>query len=275
MTPRAASQWAGHPVEELRARWGRESVHVYGKVESTNAVARDLADEGAPQGTLVLAREQTAGRGREGRSWHSPPGGLYLSAVFRPARPALPPLASVLAGLGVTHRLDLGFPGLEPALKWPNDIVVDGGKLGGVLPEASSGPAGPRFLVVGVGLNVTPLGKDAPKEARRGATSLSEHLEEADPLAAADAVVAGLEMYLEEPPASADAATLELLDRYDWLRERRFRVRTGEDGEGIVGVGVGIAPDGALLFRPDRGALRRLASATILSIEDGALEDDG
>ncbi len=264
MSPREATQWAGHPVEELRERWGRESVHVYGKVESTNAVARDRAEDGAPEGTLVLAREQTAGRGREGRSWYSPAGGLYLTMLFRPARPTVPPLASVLAGLGVVRRLDLAFPGLEPALKWPNDVIVDGRKLGGVLPEASTGPTGPRFLLVGVGLNVKPLGEDAPKEARRGATALADHVEDADPLAAADAVIGGLEAYLKPPPSAADPATLDLLDEYDWLRDRRFRVRTGEEGEGIVGVGVGIAPDGALLFRPDRGALRRLSSATIV-----------
>lgn len=270
MSPREATQWAGHPVEELRERWRRQSVHVYGKVESTNAVARDLADEGAPGGTVVLAREQTAGRGRGERTWHSPPGGLYLSMVFRPPAIGLAPLLSVLAALGVVHRLDRAFPELEPALKWPNDVVVDGRKLGGVLPEASSGPSGPRHLVVGVGINVKPLDDRVPKRVRRGATALAKHVDAPDPLTAADAVVRGLESYLRRPPASADAATLELLDRYDWLRDRRFRIRTGEEGEGIPGVGVGIAPDGALLFRPDRGALRRLASATVLAEEGEA-----
>lgn len=268
MSPRAAKRWAGHPVEALRKRWGRESVHVYGKVDSTNAVARGLAEEGAPQGTVVLAREQTAGRGRGDRAWHSPPGGVYLSMVFRPPAPAVPPLASVLAALGVVRHLDRAFPELEPALKWPNDIVVEGRKLGGVLPETSSGPDGSRYLLVGVGVNVKPLGDAAPREVRRRATALAEHVEEADPLAVADAVVRGLEAHLRRPPPVADAATLELLDRYDWLRDRRFRIRTGkEEEEGIPGVGVGIAPDGALLFRPDRGALRRLSSATVLADE--------
>lgn len=269
MSPRQATQWAGHPVESLRRRWRREAVHVYGKVGSTNAVARELAEQGAPPGTVVLAREQTEGRGRGDRRWHSPPGGVYLSMVFRPPGVAIQPLASVLAALGVIRRLDGAFPGLEPVLKWPNDIVVEDRKLGGVLPEATSGAGGPRHLVVGVGINVKPLGASASKEVRSGATALAEHVDEPDALRVADAVVRGLEAYLKRPPAAADDATLDLLDRYDWLRDRRFRVRTAEEGEGIPGVGVGIAPDGALLFRPDRGALRRLSSATVLTEPDG------
>lgn len=265
MTPRRASRWAGHGVEELRERWEREGVHVYGKVGSTNAVARELAEEGAPEGTVVLAREQTEGRGRSERRWYSPPGGLYLSMVFRPDRAGLSPLVSVLAALGVVRRLDRAFAELGPALKWPNDIVVEGRKLAGVLPEASTGPGGPRYLVAGVGLNVRALGDEAPPEVRRSSTSLEDHVESPDPLAAADAVVQGLENFLRSPPAAAGPAVLALLDEYDWLRDRRFRVLTGEEEEeGMPGVGVGIAPDGALLFRPDRGALRRLSNATVL-----------
>lgn len=270
MTPRRASQWAGHRVEGLRERWEREEVHVYGKVGSTNAVARELAEEGAPEGTLVLAREQTEGRGRGERRWYSPPGGLYLSMVFRPDRAALSPLVSVLAAVGVIRRLDRAFPDLGPALKWPNDIVVEGRKLGGVLPEASTGPSGPRYLVTGVGLNLRSLGDDAPRDVRRRSTALEDHVEDPDPLAAADAVIRGLESFLLSPPTAAGPAILALLDEYDWLRDRRFRVRTGGEDEGIPGVGVGIAPDGALLFRPDRGALRRLSSATVVLEEETA-----
>lgn len=265
MTPRQATRWAGHPVDELRARWEREEVYTYGKVGSTNAVARELAEGGAPQGTIVLAREQTAGRGRADRRWYSPPGGVYLSMVFRPAGASLPPLASVLAALGIVRRLDRAFPGLDPALKWPNDLMVADRKLGGVLAEASSGARTPQHLVVGVGINVKPLGPSASGEVRKGATALADQVADPDPLAVADAVVRGLETYLKHLPATADAETLDLLDRYDWLRDRRFQVRTHEEGEGIPGVGVGIAPDGALLFRPDRGALRRLTSGRVLS----------
>lgn len=238
-------------------------MHAYGKIDSTNAAARALAEDGAPAGTIVLAWQQTAGRGRSERRWYSPPGGVYLSMVFRPEGAGLSPLVSVLAALGVVRELDRAFRELSPALKWPNDVVVEGRKLGGVLPEAVSGERGARHLVVGVGINVKHPEGRLPRGLRERATWLEEHVEEADLLRVADAIVAGLEGFLKRPPPAADAATLELLDRYDWLRDRRARFRPAEGGDGIPGVSVGIAPDGALLFRPDRGALRRLSGGSV------------
>lgn len=263
MSRRPVKRWAGRPVEELRRRWKRQSVHAYGKIDSTNAAARELAEEGASPGTIVLAREQTSGRGRGERRWYSPPGGVYLSMVFRPEEADLSPLVSVLAALGVVRELDRAFPELSPALKWPNDVVVEGRKLGGVLPEAVSGERRIRHLVVGVGVNVKLPGRRVPPALRKRATWLEEHVEDPDPLRVADAVVAGLEAFVRPPPRAADPATLELLDRYDWLRDRRVRFRPAEGGDGIPGVSVGIAPDGALLFRPDRGALRRLSGGSV------------
>lgn len=251
-------------MEELRKRWGRCSVHTYGKVESTNVVARMLAESEEPAGTIVLAREQTAGRGRGERRWYSPPGGLYLSMVFRPSGDSLLPLTSVLASLGVVRELDRRFPGIEPRIMWPNDILSDGRKLGGVLPDATSGEKGVRFLVVGVGINVKPLGEGAPRGLARRATSLEDRAcHSVDLSQVADAVVTGLERYLQAPPISADATTLDLLDRYDWLKGRRVRVSYPGQRDGIRGLSVGIAPDGALLFRPDRGALRRCTAGSV------------
>lgn len=261
---REVKSWAGHAPEELRRRWGRKSVHLYGKIDSTNAAARDLAEGGAPAGTVVLAREQTEGRGRAGRAWHSPPGGVYLSMVFRPAVHPLPPMVSILAGLGIARGLKERFPDLDPALKWPNDLMADGRKLGGVLAEAATSEGETRFLVVGAGVNVKPIASELPRSLRKRVTWVEDHVEEeVDPAEVADAIVEGMESRLREPPATLDARTLDLLDRYDWLRDRRVRVIQTEGEAGLPGVSVGIAPDGALLFRPDRGALRRLTSATV------------
>lgn len=263
MSRRRARQWAGHSVEALRRRWGGRPVYAYGRVDSTNAAARELAEAGKPQGTVVVAREQSSGRGRGERAWLSPPGGLYLSMIFRPRGMVVSPLTSVLAALGIVQALDGAFAELRPRLKWPNDIVAAGRKLGGVLPEATSGEAEVRHLVVGVGINVKPIGARAPADVGRRATSLAERLDRRVELVeVADAVVAGLERYLDRPSATADAATLEALDRYDWLKGRRVRVGPEGSWDRTPGLGVGIAPDGALLFRPDRGALRRLSSGS-------------
>lgn len=124
---------------------------------STNDDARELARQGAAHGTAVAAHVQTAGRGRRGHVWVSPRGSLYLSVVLRPGVPMqhFTGLPAVCA-LGVLDCLRGPLGIAKAALKWPNDLVVEGRKLAGVLVEAGSSPQGP-FAVCGVGLNVAPL----------------------------------------------------------------------------------------------------------------------
>lgn len=144
-------------------------VRVLDEVASTNDEARALGLAGAPHGTAVAARQQTAGRGRRGHVWASPTGNLYLSVLLRPNVPPskLPGLAAA-CGLGV---LD-GLTGIKlanaPQLKWPNDILARGRKLGGILVEAGRDGAGGTFAVCGVGLNV----ERAPADL--GAISLAD-----------------------------------------------------------------------------------------------------
>lgn len=259
-----AERWAGLTRDDLRHRWSRESVHLYDSVDSTNERADELAESGAPAGTVVLAREQTEGRGRAGRTWHSPPDeGVYMSVIFRPDRIDNPVLLQLLAGLGIAAELDADFAGLDPAVKWPNDLISDDRKFGGVLSEATWEEDTPQHLVVGTGINVEEP-DTLPEELEGGATSMQEVLGEEVPLVdVADAVLRGLEKRLVDPPPSLDEPSLDLLDRYDWLRDRRVDVQPEDEDEFLDGVCVGVAPDGALLFRPDRGALRRLHSATV------------
>jgi BirA family biotin operon repressor/biotin-[acetyl-CoA-carboxylase] ligase len=121
---------------------------------STNDRALALANEGAPEGTIVVAREQGAGRGRRGHSWTSPPGGLYVSLVLRPEEAMLRRLpATLLGGLAVAQALE-GFD-VQAELKWPNDVLVDGRKVAGILGEMSRGEDSGYRLVLGVGINVT------------------------------------------------------------------------------------------------------------------------
>jgi BirA family transcriptional regulator, biotin operon repressor / biotin---[acetyl-CoA-carboxylase] ligase len=138
-------------------------------VGSTNTVARELAEGGAPHGTVVTADEQTAGRGRQGRTWTAAPGtALLYSAIVSPLgeRHPLLPLAVPLAVCEVAERLR---PGVECKVKWPNDIHLDGRKLAGILIEARPQD---QWAVVGVGMNLTIPQVDFPEEIRERATSL-------------------------------------------------------------------------------------------------------
>jgi len=138
---------------------------------STNDLAREMALSGEEEGTVVTARAQTQGRGTKGRTWHSPAGGgLYMSVILRPpaADLSLLPLA---AGLGVRDGiLDAG--GVRTRLKWPNDLVWNKRKLGGILCEARGGDGPDRFAVLGIGLNLTQDERDFPEDIRAAAASL-------------------------------------------------------------------------------------------------------
>ena len=155
--PQRDGGWFGWPHRHYRV------------TDSTNARARELVEAGAPHGTVVTADEQTAGRGRQGRSWAAPPGkALLYSAVLRPLdeRHLLLPLAAPLAVCEAAEELE---PEVECTIKWPNDVWVEGRKLAGVLIEAKPQDGG---AVIGVGLNLTISRDEFPPELRDTAISL-------------------------------------------------------------------------------------------------------
>lgn len=264
MSKSATYRWDGLAARELAERWSR-TVELRDEVGSTNDLAKELAEAGAADGTVVLAGRQKKGRGRSGRSWYSPRDrGVYLSMVFHPRDLSHPAPLSILAGLGCAEALEAAIPGLRPMLKWPNDLMAGKGKFGGILAEAAWSDAAPRYLVVGVGVNVRPIQKGAPEDVRLRGTSIDEAVGSTTPLVGvAEALVHGLDRALGHPEPVLTPAALDRLDRHDWLRDRRARVEVPGDADPVTGVCVGIAPDGALLFRPDRGALRRIPSGTV------------
>lgn len=207
----------------------------YDSLPSTMDAARALALDGEPEGTVVRARRQTAGRGRDGRAWASPEGGLYLSVVLRPRAPparwTLLPLAAGCA-VGAAVRA-LGRPA---ALKWPNDVLVDGRKVAGVLVEARA----PEFAVVGVGLNAAIR---VPPELGGIASSLDLDPEATEGLAAV--LAAGI---------AARAARLD-----DVVAEWRGMSATlggPWDAHGVKGLAVDVDADGALLVETPQGTRR-------------------
>lgn len=146
-----------------------EPHHHFDSIDSTNTRARELAAEGAEHGTIVTAAEQTAGRGRQGRTWTAPPGkALLYSALLRPLeeRHLMLPLAVPLAVCEAAEELN---PEIECAVKWPNDVHLQGRKLAGVLIEARPQDG---WAVLGIGLNLTISPKEFPPDLRTTATSI-------------------------------------------------------------------------------------------------------
>ena len=262
MTDLSAVRWEGAAAGELAERWGLPSVHLFARVRSTNDVARALADGGAPHGTLVLAEEQTAGRGRGGRAWDSPAGlGVWMTMVARPASLPAPGLLPILVGLAAAEALD---PFVRPAVtqvKWPNDLQLAGRKVAGILCEGSWDGARPGAVVVGIGLNVLHAPADFPEEVRETATSLRIVAGWSPPRAeVAGAVAAAVARALRDPPPRLTGAMLDALRRRDALEGRPVRVTGAAE---TAGTAMGVSPAGALLVRTQEGRLQSITAGTV------------
>ncbi len=254
-----AERWEGASPEELAARWGVPAVHLFQQVGSTNDVARALADAGAPTGTVVVAEEQLAGRGRGGKGWASPPGlGIWMTVVLRPAALPAPGLLPILVGLAAAEALD---DYARAQVKWPNDVHIGGRKVAGILCEGAWEASRPGPVVAGIGINAGHTLADFPAELQATATSLRIAYGSAPSRAdVAGAVARAIVRLAGQPPAQLGGALLEALGARDALRGREVVV-TGATP--VQGIALGISPAGALLVRSREGALRTIRTGTV------------
>jgi len=230
----------------MNDRLGTPRLHLR-STGSTNEQARTLARAGAPHGTLVTAGEQTAGRGRQGRTWNAPPGrALVMSLVLRARGPLLPLEGAVAVA-------DLA--GSEAVIKWPNDVLLHGGKLAGILVEGSPQEG---WAVIGIGLNVAVRPDDLPPELRDRAATLGLEPSALEPTL--DALLVALKRRLGERPET-------LLDAYrerDALLGRQVRWQHG------AGIAAGIDACGRLLVDRDDGVRTALDSGEVHLVPGGA-----
>jgi BirA family biotin operon repressor/biotin-[acetyl-CoA-carboxylase] ligase len=163
--------------ESLRAKKFGKTIILLRKVDSTNSFTKKLARYGAAEGTVVIAEEQTAGRGRHRRKWFSPKGGLYFSVVLRPKMKVSETVGIVVAaGLAIAKTLSENYC-LNVETKWPNDVLLDGKKVCGILTEVNSVGEKVNYAVVGIGINAnSAVSKEFPEELKPIATSLKEKL---------------------------------------------------------------------------------------------------
>ena len=227
-------------------------LHWHATVPSTNDVAARLADAGAAEGLVVGADAQSAGRGRHGRTWASPPGaGLYVSTVLRPSAPVAP-LLTIMAGVAIADGI-AAATGLSPQLKWPNDLNVDGRKLAGILAEGGTSVSG-AHVVLGIGINALPAA--LPPEIAGRATSLegelSRPVDRGVVLAECLAALALRYAQLRD----GDRAGIITAWRARAASLLRRRVEWHRDGAPTRGVAENIDDTGALLVRMPDGLVR-------------------
>jgi BirA family transcriptional regulator, biotin operon repressor / biotin---[acetyl-CoA-carboxylase] ligase len=237
------------------------------RTRSTNELARELATAGAPHGTLVTASEQTAGRGRHGREWWAPPGDSLLMSLVLREPSSLLPLASAVAVVDAVSETS----GIEPLIKWPNDVVLERteegtasrattaalslAKLAGILIEARPPE---QWVVLGIGVNVAVSPEAIPPELRGIVASLCEARSAVESLL--DSLLRALERRLREP----EGETLDSWRARDALRGREIAWRTGEDvGEESRGRAEGIDGAGRLVVARADGSRLTLEAGDV------------
>ncbi len=226
-------------------------LHYFERVSSTMDVLHELAAAGAEAGSAVLAGEQLEGRGSRGRSWHSPPGGLWLSVLFRPSVAQGLEVISLRAGLTVADAMQ---PLVEEPLqlKWPNDLMLQGRKLGGLLCEARWQGESLGWVAVGVGINVM---NRVPDHVEASAISLAGIGIAPDLADLSDRILSALRK-LELGGSELSPSELGRFAARDWLQGRTIR-------EPVAGTVRGLSADGALMVQPDTGPAVALRTGSV------------
>jgi BirA family biotin operon repressor/biotin-[acetyl-CoA-carboxylase] ligase len=254
-------------LQGLQARLLKGPVHYFETLDSTNNLAKELAARGAPEGTVVVAEAQTGGRGRLGREWDSPPGvGLYVSLVLRPMLPPMDlPQITLTTAVAVAKAVRR-VAGVAPGIKWPNDLLLNGKKLGGVLTEMESESDRIRYVVVGLGLNVN--NPEFPTELAATATSLI--LAAGRPFSRVDLLKAWLDEFDGLYDRFLNQGFAEILEEWKGLTVTLGRAVTVRQGpREISGLALDVAPDGALLLRTAGGEIVRVISGEITPGPEG------
>lgn len=260
MIPRLSSQTPHHPltVEAIRSglkthQFG-QTLYLFDRIESTNTTALTLAEQGAPEGTVILADSQTQGRGRRGRQWISPPNvNLYLSIILRPnGDPKRVGLWSLAAAVAVARMIEQ-TTALPARLKWPNDILVHAKKVSGLLLESAIYSGRVKHLVLGIGLNVNLTRDVLPDFLRSSVTSLREEVgRDLDRIELLQRLLEQLELQYQsfrtEPPQ-------KVMENYTALSETLSQTVTVQvqDREWTGNV-IGLTPEGALILRKNNQA---------------------
>jgi BirA family transcriptional regulator, biotin operon repressor / biotin---[acetyl-CoA-carboxylase] ligase len=248
--------------------FGKRIFHFF-KIDSTNRVAMDLGQQDEAHGALVIAEEQSAGRGRSGRTWHSEKSsGIYASVLLRPPlTPVQAPALALAAGLAARDAV-AEQAGATPDLRWPNDLLVNGKKVCGILTEMYAEPDRIKFVVVGIGLNVNQV--KMPTELAQIATSLQIETGKSQPRI--ELLVRLLRRFESYYNQLLNAGAAPIVARFaevsSYANGRRIRVSTGQ--EFFVATTAGLDASGLLRVKRDDGRVETVLAADISEASDAA-----
>ena len=249
--------------KHLKATTFGKQIKYFETCESTQLIAHEEAQNGAPNGTVIISEEQTSGKGRMSRPWDSAARkGIWMSVIARPAlTPQKAPQMTLVAAVAVTRAIQ-EVTGLEPSIKWPNDILIKGKKVTGILTELQADPDRVKAVILGIGINVNQTEDDFPDELKTIATSLKIELGHSINRAELIAkTLQFLEQYTELYVSHGFSPIKLLWEGYSNTAGRR--IRAVMFNETIEGTALGISDEGVLELRLDDGTIRGIFSADI------------
>lgn len=240
-----------------------KTIHYEESVETTQKIAHTLANEGAPEGTLVVAEEQLGGKGRLMRNWYSPKySGIWMSLILRPSipfqqAPQLTLIAAVAVVQAIEHTTDL-----KPQIKWPNDILINRKKVTGILTELQAESDRIHSVIIGIGMNVNQEKNDFPEELQEIATSLLiEGGKKVSRARVIQEVLIRLETLYEQFLAEGFLPIKQLWESYAISLGKEIKATTVNST--IVGKAIGITDEGVLLLEDHTGKVHNIYSADI------------
>jgi len=232
------------------------------EITSTNDIAKKLASEGAREGTVIVAQRQTGGRGRFGKKWVSPVGGLWFSIILRPKiRPQEINLLTFLASVSVCNIINQSLR-TRSSIKWPNDILLDEKKVCGILTETAICSGSLEYVVIGIGINTNNRVYLFPEDLRKNSTSLIEITgEEIDNKALLTRLLREIEDYYRILKVGNYNRILRDWKKHCCLLGKEITIH--ENGETFTGEAIDVDYQGALLIKLEDGSIRKILSASI------------
>jgi BirA family biotin operon repressor/biotin-[acetyl-CoA-carboxylase] ligase len=253
--------------KDLKTDFIGHDIHYFKEVDSTNNVAKYLAEDGAEEGTVVVAEVQHRGKGRRGKTWISPPGGVWMSIILRPdIIPSKAPLLTLVTGVAVAETLKDELM-LDVGIKWPNDIIIGNKKVCGILTEVDASINNVNYVVVGIGIDMNVDVPVFPPDLQKGATSLKNELD--TEINGALLVQKFLLKFEELYNRFNQGEFPEILKEWRSLSKtigNNVEVRTR--GKTVRGEAVGINKDGILILELEDGSLRKMISGECLHINN-------
>ena len=245
--------------DSLKTNYIGKEIHYFREVDSTNEVAKKLAREGAPEGTIVIAESQSRGKGRRGKKWVSPLGGAWLSIILRPnTLPINAPQLTFIAGVAAAKTIKEEY-GLDAGIKWPNDVLIDDKKVCGALTEISTEINTIDYIVTGIGIDANIDVNLLPPELKETTTSLKSELnQEISRMILVQKFLGNFEVMYDE---FNKGNFQEILRKWRQLSKtigRQVEIRKGT--EFVRGEAVGVNSKGALILELEDGTLKKIIS---------------